>query len=51
VKLLTVVVDLLKSKHAFETEHTNTPTDDVFECSEAEHAKSIIMVQGARLIP
>jgi hypothetical protein len=51
VKLLTVVVDLFKSKHAFETEHTNTPTDDVFAYSEAEHAKSIIMVQGARLIP
>ncbi len=51
VKLLTVVVEWVKSKNAFETEHTNTPTDDVFAYSEAEHAKSIIMVQGARLIP
>ena len=36
---------------AFETEHPSTPTDDVFAYSEAEHAKSIIMVQGAHLIP
>jgi hypothetical protein len=51
VKLLTVVVEWVKSKIAFETEQTNTPTDDVFVYSEAEHAKSIIMVQGAHLIP
>jgi hypothetical protein len=51
VKLLAAVVEGFKNKHLFETDHKITPTDDVFAYSEAEHAKSIIMVQVARLIP
>ncbi len=51
VKLLTVVVEGFKNKLVFETDHTNTPTDDVFAKLGHEHANSIIMVQCARLIP